>query len=113
MALAGATGVSGGAAHTIPRLLLGEEVGGRPMITLQDAARIEDAKLDAVNCFRIRGKHGSDLMTIWIDSATFLVRRIDGGHVFENFHTEQTTTYEPAINGPASDQELAFDPSAR
>ena len=72
---------------------------------------MEDAKLDGVNCFRIRGKHGPELMTIWIDSATFLVRRIDQAHVFENFRTEQTTTYDaPAINRPVSGELLAFDP---
>lgn len=111
LALAGATGVSGGSAYTIPGLLLGDEMGGWRLTTLQDATRIEDASLDAVNCYRIQGKHGSELMTIWIDSTTFLVRRIDTGHVFENFRTEQITTYDaPAINSPVSDEKLAFDP---
>lgn len=109
MALATATGVSLGSAFTIPGLLLGEEMGGWRLRTLPDAIRLADARLGAVNCFRIKGKVGPALMTIWIDSATFLVRRIDTH--FESARGEQTTTYDtPTMNGYVSDEKLAFDP---
>ena len=50
---------------------------------------------------------------LWIDKASFLVRRIDEQTTFDNFRTETTTTYEPVLDGPVGDQQLAFDPPQR
>jgi hypothetical protein len=36
--------------------------------------------------------------TLWIDKATFLIRRIDRATQFPTFHTVQTITYRPSIN---------------
>ena len=44
-ALVGATGVSGGSAHTVPALLFPEEIGGRRLTDLKDAKRASSASM--------------------------------------------------------------------
>lgn len=110
LALAGATGVSGSSAHTVPALLMPKEVGGRRLTDITEAKRIEDAKLDEAECFRVEGKLVNSPMTIWIDKKTFLVRRIDSTSKFDDFSTETTTTYDPIIDEEVPDEALEFDP---
>jgi outer membrane lipoprotein-sorting protein len=110
LALAGATGVSGAAAHTVPALLLPKEVGGRRLTDLTEVKRAEDAKLDKIDCFRIEGKFADSPTTLWIDKKKFLVRRIDSKKKFDKFSTEETTTYDPVINDEIPDKALEFDP---
>jgi outer membrane lipoprotein-sorting protein len=110
LALAGATGVSGESAHTVPALLLPKEVEGRRLTDMTEAKRIADAKLDKVDCSRIEGKFAGRPTTLWIDQKSFLVRRIDAQMKFHDFRTETTTTYDPAIDEEIPDQKLEFDP---
>jgi outer membrane lipoprotein-sorting protein len=112
LALAGATGVSGRSAWEVPSLLLPKEVSRGSLEALQSPTRLEDAKLGEVNCIRIQGESSiGDPMTFWIDSKTLLIRRIDSGHEFGDFRTEQTMTYDdPIINEPIPEEKLAFDP---
>lgn len=111
MALAGATGVSGGSAHTIPALLL-PEVGGCPLTDIRDAKRIDDAIVDNANCFRIEGKYCGESSIIWIDAKSFLVRFITTEHKFPEFRSETKTSYSPIVDGPISEKALEFDPPA-
>jgi outer membrane lipoprotein-sorting protein len=78
---------------------------GRPAVT-----EVKDAKLDKVDCFRIEGMFGGSPTTLWIDQKTFLVRRIDAQKKFNNFRTEETTTYDPVIDEEIPDKKLEFDP---
>jgi len=110
LALAGATGVSDLSAHTVPALLLPKEVEGRRLMDMTEAKRIDDAKLDKVDCFRIEGKFGGNPTTLWIDQKSFLVRQIDAQNKFDDFRTETTTTYDPAIDDEIPDKKLEFDP---
>jgi outer membrane lipoprotein-sorting protein len=112
MAIAGATGVSSGSAHTIPTLLLPNEISGRQLTDITEARRIDDAEIDSINCYRIQGKYAGDPITIWIEAKTFLVRRIETQHTFTDFSTETVTTYSPVVNGIVSDDMLAFNPPA-
>ena len=99
-ALAGATGISSGSAHTIPSLLLNE------------TNSFSDARLDGVPCYRVEGKNQQgDVESLWIDKATHLVRRIDTGDRFPDFRTEETTLYYPQINIDIPPEELEFNPS--
>lgn len=119
-ALAGGTGISGGSAHTVPTLLLPDEIGGWRLMDMTEAKRIEDAKLDESgcevaeaseqgdDCYRIQGQQADSPMTLWIEKTTLLVRRIDKQHQFDDFRTETTTTYDPVINGEISDGMLEF-----
>jgi outer membrane lipoprotein-sorting protein len=118
LALSGATGVSGGSARTVPALLLPKEVHGQRLTEITEVKRVEDAKLDKFDCFRLEGKFILQLeakfinspTTIWIDKKTFLVRRIDAQMKFDDFRTEETTSYEPAVDEEIPDKMLAFDP---
>jgi outer membrane lipoprotein-sorting protein len=108
-ALGAAVGVSGSSSTTVPALFLPDKVGGS-LTVLTEAKRIEDAKLDKADCFRVQGKFVASLMTVWIDKKTFLVRGIDTQNQFDNFRTEDTTTYDPMIDGEITDKMLEFDP---
>lgn len=47
----GATGVSGGSAHTVPALLMPDEVGGRSLAELADSAeRLADETVEGAVC---------------------------------------------------------------
>jgi outer membrane lipoprotein-sorting protein len=110
LAIAGATGVSGGSAHSIPRLLLPKEIDGRKATTIQNAKRIEDATLEGVECYRISGTVGDSPTTLWIDKQSFLLIQIEEQTRFEDFRTEETTTYKPVVNGEVPEDLLLFDP---
>ena len=110
IALAEATGVSGGSAHTIPALLLPEEVGGRRLTDVKEAKRVDDAKVDEVECYCIRGKCADSPITLWIEKTTFLVRRIDSETKTPKLCAEETTTYNPVIDGEITDKMLEFNP---
>ncbi len=94
VALGGATGVSGGSAHTIPALLLPENVHGRRLTDVAEAIRMDDARPGTFECFRIQGKFACVPITLWIEKETFLIRRIDTQMTFANFSADVTTTYE-------------------
>jgi len=112
-ALEAAAAVSSGSAHTIPALLIPDQVGGRRLADFTDAKRIEDAKLGKVDCFRIQGKFSGGSRTMWVDKEMFLVRRIDAQNGSGDFRAEETTTYQPVINGEIADKLLQFDPPRR
>src|SRR5262245_54578520 len=57
LALAGATGVSGGSAHTVPALLMPEEVGGRLLTDLADLVLLGEGQIGGAACYRIRAQH--------------------------------------------------------
>ena len=111
MAVAAATGVSGCSALTVPRLLMPGQITGGSLAYLDEPSRLQDGKLDGIECLRIKGEavRGSP-MTVWLDKTTLLVRRIDTSHQFPTFRTETTTTYSPAIDVEIDPEELAFDP---
>src|SRR5712692_9861378 len=54
--LAGPTGVSGGSAHTIPALLLPEQILGSRLTNLTEPKRLDDADLMRIACYRVQGK---------------------------------------------------------
>ena len=106
LGIAGATGVSGGSAHTIPALLLPDQVGGAKISAMIDLTRLPDESVDGTPCFNLQGKYGfgNTPMTVWLEKATFLVRRIaEGTRLAKN-----TTDYRPEVNKdiPANELEL-------
>jgi len=110
LALAGATGVSGGSAHTIPALLLQDKLGCCRLTCISDLGPVQDADLDGIACFRIDGKYAGDPITVWIEKNTYLVRRIDEQHQFDDFRTEERTTYDPVMDVEIPEEMLEFDP---
>ena len=112
-AIAGATGVSGSSAHTIPRLLLPEEVTGSSLAKLTDLELLGDEDVDGVPCFKIQGKYSRDRMrTLWIDKKSYLIIKIFGSSKFPDFRTETTTTYKSQLNADVGPDDLKFDPPA-
>lgn len=135
MALAGATGVSGGSAHTVPTLLMPDQISGRRLTDPAEFTRLEDGESDGVGCYRISRwlpvdpemkeeyrqealkitgrlppESESDPEIIWLDKSTFLIRRIDETTRFPDFRSVDVTTYRPVLNEPVSDELLAFAP---
>ena len=102
VALASATGVSGGSSRRIPGLLLAERVeAGWDIKRLANLARLSDSMLRGADCVRLRGETytpGGDPVVLWIAKSTFLIRRIDQTSKFDDFRTEESTTYEPRID---------------
>lgn len=109
-AIAGATGVSGRSAHTIPVLLLPDRISGRRLTDMTDLERVEDASIGGTECYSIHGQYGGYTMTVWIEKATHLIRRIDFKLVREDLHFETTTTYDATVNAPVPTSALAFNP---
>jgi outer membrane lipoprotein-sorting protein len=114
MALAGATGVSGGSAHTVPRLLLSEAVSGRSLGEMKDVKRLGDTPCGEGTCARLSGVYAGSRRTVWVDLKSLLLRRLEVETVFPDFRTEETTTYEPVVDGEVPAQLLAFgEPQAK
>jgi hypothetical protein len=137
LALAGATGVSGGSAHTLPALLMPDEVGEDRLLDRAEIARLEDSDLEGRVCYRIarnrivtpeerRGRQEeqrrsigwvapeaeSDPEVYWIERDTLIIRRIEEKNRFPDFRTERVTTYEAEVDGLVPDDHLIFDPPA-
>jgi outer membrane lipoprotein-sorting protein len=113
MALAGATGVSGGSANTVPSLLMPAHASGALITDLMKPRLLESDTQEGSDCFRIEGEQpfgDNDTIVLWIDQKNYLIRRIDTSHTFPDFRTETTTTYYPALNGTVEKDTLEFNP---
>ena len=109
-AVAAATGVSGGSAMIIPAMLIPNEIKWRRAIRFHKPERIGDDIFDEVDCFRIHDIILVSPVTFWIEKKTFLLRKIFREQEFEDFRTQQTTTYKPILNGKVMDNMLEFNP---
>jgi hypothetical protein len=111
-ALDAASGISTGASLRVPGMLLPTVVGSRP--PLVDPERIADAPLGAVQCYRVVGKSRAtpytetagastvtvtdEKVTLWIDQATYLLRKIEEARTLDSYRSTRTTVYTPEIN---------------
>ena len=108
MALGAAAGVSAGTSDTIAPLLLPDLRPGR-LTRPAEATLLTDADLDGVRCLRVQVSERGQPLTIWIDSGTYLIRRLDESRkLSEGTQTETTTTYEPVIDQEVAEDALAF-----
>ena len=101
MAIAGATGVSAGSAHNVPRLLMPDKVSGWSWSQLTSPVVVGADIVDQVKCDRITGTAYKDSqMTIWIGQADHLIRKLVQTATIDSqtdtFTT--TTTYHPRPN---------------
>ena len=112
LAIAGATGVSGGSAHTIPVMLLPEVVGVWRLTDLKNPSTLKDGIIDDHECWRIYGKNRlGNPMTLWVDKKTSLVRRIETRYrIYFLLRTDKTTNYRPEVDVEIDPQELRFNP---
>lgn len=140
LAIAGATGVSGGAAHRVPHLLM-PELGRRR--APESARVIAVPQASAEKCVVVEiPQFGGGVEQIWIDESSFLIRRVvEPRHVLESsprvaidalktrepaiaaemekyfagrpperFEVESATTYRPEFNAEVAGEELVFVP---
>lgn len=108
-ALAAATGISSGAARSVPTMLIPSESQFRNAIIYYNPQRIEDAVIDGVDCFQISDPTDYRRLTLWIGKKDFLLRKIFREQAFSDFESEETTTYEPTINSVVQDKMLEFN----
>lgn len=77
LAIAGATGVSRGSAHTVSRLLLADEVSGFPVTDLNDASLLGEEIFEGVLCYHIKGTHPhGGVYELWIGKSDRLLRKV-------------------------------------
>lgn len=75
-AVAGATGVSQGSAHTLIRLLT-DEVTGFSLIQLTNLSLVGEEKFERTDCYRITGRHPRGYpYELWIGKQDWLLRKI-------------------------------------
>lgn len=106
-AISSATGVSRGSAHTIAALLMPDRIRGAKPSSMTDLTRLPDETVDGAACFKLAGRYGfgNQPRTVWIERATYLIRRI----VDENRSATATTVYKPQVNVEIPATELDFD----
>lgn len=110
-AVARASGISSGASIRIPALLAPERVGGWKLTDLLDLQLAGLEAVDGMDCFRLEGRYPLDPpVRLWIDSDSYLLRRVEERQVFDGFVAETVTTYSPATNLEIPDEELLFEP---
>jgi hypothetical protein len=136
-ALAGATGVSGGSAHTVPAMLLPDLVRGRRLTDLEEVSLLDDGDHDGAACYRVQGRPSApsgprgeasrrlfrdmtglepptkfEPVLLWIDRRTLLLRRVEHEMrlSLQGEASIEVRTYEPAVDIPIADEELAFNP---
>ena len=122
-ALAPAAGISGGSSIRVPGLLLPEAIGEGPLVVAPE--RLADDVDRGVSCIRIAGKGRKtpyamatgattsvtvldESLTLWIDRATYLLRKVEEKRTLETYRSESTTTYTPEINVVLPAADLAF-----
>jgi len=76
MAIAGATGISGGSAVTIPRLLMPDLLTAWAVTEIEDPEDAVEEVIGSVRCARICGRHGGSTITMWIGIEDLLLRRM-------------------------------------
>lgn len=111
LGVAGATGVSRGAAHTIPRLLTGA-VGGFALTNLTDLSLVGEERFEDVLCYHVNGKHPSGkIFELWIGKEDFLVRKVKTKSNFPTFYAIQEEIHRNIqINQPVANDVFDFKP---
>lgn len=75
-AVAGATGISHGSAHTVYRLL-NNKVGGFTFTELQQLSKLHGQKFEGTPCHTIRGRHPrGGTYKLWIGKEDLLIRKV-------------------------------------
>ena len=77
MALSSATGVSGGAAGSIPGTFFKMNWGNKLGASMQSATRKPDEKIGEVDCYVLAQSLKGNVMIMWIGKQDFLIRQIE------------------------------------
>ncbi len=112
LAIAAATGVSGGSSARIAALLLPDLQWGRRMRFLEEIQLSGQEELEGAACYHLRA-NGPDGRPVefWVDARTFLLRQLFETRQLDGFRTETTTIYHsPRVNASVAPEKLRFDP---
>jgi outer membrane lipoprotein-sorting protein len=110
-ALGAAAGVSSLSSLNVPSMLMQDLRATDRLGSLSGLKLAGEESFANKSAYRIEGKDRRDsLLTIWIDKERFVLLKIYETRKFEDFHTEQTTTYQPQVNIEISPDKLAFKP---
>ena len=109
LALARATGVSLGAAHTLSRLLV-REVSGVSMLDLVNPQIGEDTTLDGTACYSLSAQHprGGE-WGLWIAMDTLLVRKLRVYSAGQNSAYSEEVHEHVRVNQPIDDGQFKPD----
>ena len=114
-ALAGPAGVSGGSALLIPSMLMPEMHPSNGLLRLTEPTRLDDEDIDGHACFVVEGVSPTrEKCRVWIDTASFLARRVDSTDVMEKqgLAVEHSTRIEPEIDVEIPDETFRREPPA-
>jgi hypothetical protein len=109
-ALAGATGVSGGSALTIPALLAPKAIDAQRALDLEAPKLIGTEVHEGRACHVISGKKMGDETVLWIDVEQKVLRKMTSKSTFDDFRTEDTVVYSPKLEPTFADNDFAFEP---
>jgi len=105
MAIAAATGVSGGSALNISSLLIPEVCRKTLLTRINNPTLIAEKKDEnGIMCFVIKGNNEN----IWIQKETFLISKIEEYTEFDDFNTKSVTAYNPQVNIEIPENNLKF-----
>jgi hypothetical protein len=115
--IASAIGISRGAAHHVPALLMPRDVTGRRVTDHPYPARVlEQHNFAHRSCLRVAVRLGPEDdgfgFVIWIDSEELLIRRLDARCRRGALVIKSITTYNPLMDTSIPQQELEFSPPA-
>lgn len=96
LAIAGATGISSGSAHTVPRLLLPNKVSGWVLTNLQNPSLMLTETVDSRVCYKIDSHDRGRMVSVWIDKQNHLIRKIV--ETTPDIDVISTTIYKPKLN---------------
>ena len=111
LAIAGATGVSGGAAHLIPALLLPEAIAGSTLTVARDPKLAGEETLDGVSCLKVEFRGiGERDSSAWLEKDTLLLRRLVEETTVQGSRVTTTTNYVPSLNPDLQASDFDFTP---
>jgi hypothetical protein len=105
LAIAAATGVSAGAAHTVSALLLPEVIDGWRLSELA-APGFDQSATPVPGCLCIIGEGWAGRVRAYIDSTGFALRRLETVNTGASGSATAVTDYEPRFDAPVAPSAL-------
>jgi len=112
LAIAGATGVSSGSAHTVSRLLLEDEVNGFSVTDLNGTSLLGEELFEGVLCYHIKGAHpDGQFYELWIGKSDLLLRKVREESKDSNtVRTEEEIRRNIHVNEPIANALFDYKP---
>jgi outer membrane lipoprotein-sorting protein len=111
-AIGAATGVSGGSANTVPRLLMPDRFGYNRFKMLSQLQIISEEQVNGADAYKIEGTDSrGNKISFWVDKEKLLLLKIYEARKINDFETETTTTYKPSMNITVTEEKLEFKPA--